>query len=155
MNSNRDLKEKRKEKKGKTKRKGKGKTHPGGPIDRIWPDLTPRAQPIPGLILHAAQNHFHRARSSVKWGPLVNCSASRGLAPCAASWWTPVSALSLPTDSARMVGRAMGAESARAPQPIDVTTIKRGAHNPSHTSYPRPHLEPRRCSTVLKSPHGD
>jgi hypothetical protein len=38
----------------------------------------------------AAQTLFHRARSSVTWGPLVTRSVSRGLTPSmVACLWTP------------------------------------------------------------------
>jgi hypothetical protein len=62
-----------------------------------------------------------------------------------------VSALSLPTDSARMAGRTVGAESARTLRPIAVTTIKRGAQNPSrHDLSTVPDLAPE--SSLYREP---
>ena len=89
MPLSKNKKTKEQKRKEKQREKEKGKLTPVGRSTKSGPTSPPRAQPIPGLILHAAQNHFHRARSFVKWGPLVNCSASRGLAPSAAAVWDP------------------------------------------------------------------
>ena len=88
-------------------------------------------------------------------GPHQSSAPAR--APCVryTGGWTP-RVSSLPSNSLRENGgRAVGAEFAHALQPSAVSTIKRDAHNPSRTSYPRSHLEPHRgAPTVLKSPHG-
>jgi hypothetical protein len=83
-------------------------------------------------------------------------SSAPARAPCVhyTGGWTP-RVSSLPSNSLHENGgRAVGAEFAQALQPSVVSTIKRGAQNPSRTSYPRSHLEPHRSAlTVLKSPH--
>jgi hypothetical protein len=44
---------------------------------------------------HAAQTLFHRARSSITWGPLASRLGSRGLTPSTiAGLWTPPGILS-------------------------------------------------------------
>jgi hypothetical protein len=71
-------------------------------------------------------------------------------------WLVDPRVSSLPSNSlCENGGRAVGVEFVQALQPTTVSTIKRGAQNPSRTSYPRSHLEPHQgAPTVLKSPHG-